>query len=781
MKKRNSTEPVQLRDPLNEQHKGRKKLISCIALVLGVAIIPLMYSGIYLASVWDTYGRLDTLPVAVVNHDQGAQINGEERNLGQELIDKMEESKDLDWVMTDEADAKAGLETENRYYAVIDIPSDFSQNVATAEDVDKVPATITYSANEKRNYIASTIMKSAAQSLQKELRASVTEQITGNLVQQLNSVPSQMETISEGFTTLGDGTGALRSGMDILLQGSQTITTNLETLDNGLEQAKDGSEQLNQALTQLPTLMQGIEQLNQGASDLSAGLNQAAQGASTLNDGAANLTDLTNGIQSLSQGSNQVSIGAQQYVSLTNGIQQALMTNGYDGAKTVQALAQQLQSASGSQADSLKAMIGIIGGNSTVIQNLTDQYNAIKDNPAYAQQAAQLQALIGMLQQDMNKGSASAASQYAAAGAQLVNGTSQLNQGAEQLAASTGKIGELQSGISSLNTALSQLNDGGKQVADGTATLSSSSSQLTQLQQGVGSLNSALGQLSGGASQLYQGSSELTNGVSSAQDGVVQLDDGVASAKEELDGAISETSEKLKATDGLETYTANGVSVQAEPYEAVPNYGTAFAPYFISVSLWTGGLSILMSIYLEPNRRMKRLSVDSHSRVIRMFAFLGIGVLQAVLLGIVGQFGLGLPINHVFGFYSAVILASVTFVAIIQFLMMYLGDIGKILSMALMVLQLTSTGGTFPIETSGAFFEVLNKIMPMTYSVNLLKEVISGGDAGIIWYNVGILFAFFAVFTAVTLGLSIYQNKKDKKKKEIEHIDIDTDVTEMTV
>ena len=119
---------------------------------------------------------------------------------------------------------------------------------------------------------------------------------------------------------------------------------------------------------------------------------------------------------------------------------------------------------------------------------------------------------------------------------------------------------------------------------------------------------------------------------------------------------------------------------------------------------------------------MKRLSVDSHSRVIRMFAFLGIGVLQAVLLGIVSQFGLGLPINHVFGFYSAVILASVTFVAIIQFLMMYLGDIGKILSMALMVLQLTSTGGTFPIETSGAFFEVLNKIMPMTYSVNLLKS-----------------------------------------------------------
>ena len=64
--KRNSTEQVQLRRPIKRNSTKAEKLISCIALVLGVAIIPLMYSGIYLASVWDTYGRLDTLPVAVM-------------------------------------------------------------------------------------------------------------------------------------------------------------------------------------------------------------------------------------------------------------------------------------------------------------------------------------------------------------------------------------------------------------------------------------------------------------------------------------------------------------------------------------------------------------------------------------------------------------------------------------------------------------------------------------------------------------------------------------------
>lgn len=745
-----------------EQRAKRKKWIGCIALILGVAIIPLMYSGIYLASVWDTYGRLDTLPVAVVNRDKGAELNGSHRNLGQELVNKMQESKDLDWVVTDATDARAGLEKENRYYAIIDIPEDFSQNVATAQDVDKVPATITYSANEKRNYIASTILKSAAASLQKELRASVTEQITGNLTEQLNSVPEQLGTISEGFTTLQTGIGALRSGMTTLLQGSQAVSDNLGTLSNGLVQAKNGSTQLNDALAQLPALTQGVEQLGNGAAQLSSGLEQAAQGAAALNEGAGSLTTLSGGITALEQGADQVASGAQQYVALSNGIQQALVANGYDGAKTVVALAQQLQSVSGAQAQSLQAMIGIIGGNDAVIQALTTQYDAIKDNAAYAQQAALLQQLIGMLQQDLAKGESSAAAQYAAAGTQLTAGATQLNQGVQQLAASTDRLGELQAGIGNLNTALGQLNAGGLQVANGTAALISGSGRLGELTQGVSALDNALGQLATGAAQLNGGAQQLTDGIAQAQDGVVQLDEGVANAKTELDGKIAETQEKLKATEGLENYAATGVSVESEPYESVPNYGTAFAPYFISVSLWTGGLSILMSIYLEPNRRLKRLSMDSHNRVIRMLGILGIGALQAVLLGIVAQFGLGLPINDVAGFYGALLLASLTFVSIIECLMIHLGDVGKILSMALMVLQLTSTGGTFPIETSGAFFEVLNRIMPMTYSVNLLKEVISGSDAGMAWYNAGILFAFFAVFAGILLGLALYQNRKDK-------------------
>ncbi len=112
--------------------------------------------------------------------------------------------------------------------------------------------------------------------------------------------------------------------------------------------------------------------------------------------------------------------------------------------------------------------------------------------------------------------------------------------------------------------------------------------------------------------------------------------------------------------------------------------------------------------------------------------------------------------------------------------MMYLGDIGKILSMALMVLQLTSTGGTFPIETSGAFFEVLNKIMPMTYSVNLLKEVISGGDAGIIWYNVEFyLHSLLHLQQLLWDWLFIKIKRQKNQAKQIEQVD--TDFTEMTV
>ncbi|MEG0663406.1 MAG: YhgE/Pip family protein, partial [Anaerovoracaceae bacterium] len=138
----------------------RRKKIKKITVVIGALIIPLLYSFFYLGAFWDPYSRLDDVPVAVVNLDQGADINGAHRNLGEEVCDNLEKDGSLAFAFTDQETAKTGTEG-NKYYASITIPKDFSQNVASAATTDKQQAKLEYAVNEKRNYLAAQILNSA--------------------------------------------------------------------------------------------------------------------------------------------------------------------------------------------------------------------------------------------------------------------------------------------------------------------------------------------------------------------------------------------------------------------------------------------------------------------------------------------------------------------------------------------------------------------------------------------------------------------------------------------
>ena len=186
----------------------------------------------------------------------------------------------------------------------------------------------------------------------------------------------------------------------------------------------------------------------------------------------------------------------------------------------------------------------------------------------------------------------------------------------------------------------------------------------------------------------------------------------------------------------------------------------------MNVSLWTGGLVALMTITFDFKRRLKTMGPDSNKPFIRFLAFCGISIAQAMLAGLVAQFGLGLNINHPGIFYAGLITIALTYTWIIEFFMLVLGDIGKMISMVAMVLQLTSTGGSFPIETSPAFFRALNPFLPMTYGIRLMKEAISGSDPGYAWQNLLIVLSFgLGAIALLFLGLALKKNLS--KNKEI--------------
>ena len=193
-------------------------------IVFVVLFIPFIYSFFYLKAYWNPYGEgnIDNLPVAIVNSDKGDK--------GDLLIKSIKDSKKLKLSVVSSTKADEGL-NNGKYYAVITIPEDFTSSMESASTTNKKHATITYSPNQKTNYLSSQIINTVVLTVEKNLDNTVNSEIVNTLSNNLESVPDQLNTISNGFSELNDGTSKLESG-------SKSLTDGAKTLNNGTSEIK---------------------------------------------------------------------------------------------------------------------------------------------------------------------------------------------------------------------------------------------------------------------------------------------------------------------------------------------------------------------------------------------------------------------------------------------------------------------------------------------------------------------------------------------------------------
>ena len=90
---------------LNQKKKKIPKIIKFIVL-LGIILIPTIYTTIFLGSMWDPYGNVDQLPVAIVNLDKACEYNDKELAVGNELVKNLKENASLDFSFVDEETAQ---------------------------------------------------------------------------------------------------------------------------------------------------------------------------------------------------------------------------------------------------------------------------------------------------------------------------------------------------------------------------------------------------------------------------------------------------------------------------------------------------------------------------------------------------------------------------------------------------------------------------------------------------------------------------------------------------
>ena len=543
-----------------------------------ICFIPFLYSIFFLKSVWDPYGSTRNLPVAVVNKDIPVEYQGRKMDVGKQTVDELKKNHQLKWEFVSAKEAKYGM-SHRKYYAVVTIPKDFSENATTV--LQKHPKTMKlhYQTNGSLNYIGQVIAQTGMTRLNEKIRAQVTNAYATVMFKQLHVVGKGMnkaadgaQQIGTGMVTLSDGVNRYVAGVSQVNNGVQTLRVSVAPLASGAQQLATGSQTLANGIMQytggvsllgngvgqlmansgalnsganqlsggLSTLMANSGALNSGASQLNAGLNTLMANSGTLSSGAnqlsSGLNTLSGNSENLRNGSGQLASGANQLNSTVNSQLGNINFNGIMGAMDQ---AQNLQQGLGQLQTGLATAKNALAGVQSSAASLQQASGALSGAAGAGDKLKGIATndgqIAGLAQQILSDDKASDQSKKAAQ--QIVQNASANVAAIQGLSGTLGQLNNLQGSLSGMQQQLGQLSQMSAVLdnADGTirqansllATLNGYKGTLAAMPGAVDQLKQATSRISSGASTLNSGVNQYTNGVDSAAAGAGTLNSGI--------------------------------------------------------------------------------------------------------------------------------------------------------------------------------------------------------------------------------------------------------------
>ncbi|WP_077622833.1 YhgE/Pip domain-containing protein [Sediminibacillus massiliensis] len=346
----------------------------------------------------------------------------------------------------------------------------------------------------------------------------------------------------------------------------------------------------------------------------------------------------------------------------------------------------------------------------------------------------------------------------------LMDGSEELTNGSERLA---GQSGTLTEGSDKLVRAGEDLSSGSAELDESGETLASGSESLSQnsqsLNKGADELSGGMSQLQGGAESLHSGLEELEGGSQELNDGAHQLNEG----SNELLTGTSELAKRLRegseALNGVQSENDNAdmfsspTHLENHEVSNSPNYGYGMAPYMMSVALFLGAIVVCL---LFPVGVPSSEPTGGFAWWFSKFSvLLFVSILQAVIMTSI-LLWIGLDPFSAPELFLVAIVTSMAFMALVQFFAVVFGNPGRFIVLIMMVMQLSAAGGAFPVELLSGFFQQVNPFLPMTYSIDVFRQVISlNGSA------VPDLMILAGIFLFFHLGTLVFFAVKAKKRQ----------------
>ena len=599
---------------------------------------------------------------------------------------------------------------------------------------------------------------------------------TATLASGVNQYTSRVDQLGSGLTTLKNNSASLRSEASQL---NATVNSSLGSLDfTGIMSA------MNQASLDFTGIMSAMNQASQMKSSLASlqsGLTQAQSALSAVSTEANQLKTASSALSGVSSAASSLSGVAQNDAAIAQSAA-ALAQSTTDATTKAQleTIAQKAQSnvttiqGLGTALSQVNSLSTSLSGLQSQLNNLASLQTTLSGAQTTLNQANQLlttlqgyqgalsamPSQLAALKQATNSlasGAASLQSRMSTAQAginQYTAGVDTAASGASQLSANSASLtsgaNQLQSGVSQYTAGVNQANAGTGQLTANSAALVSGANQLAtaliQLNAKVPSLVSGVSALASGTQKLVDNSPALVAGTAKLNAGAGELADKLISGAEKVN-AVQPSKKTAKMF-------AAPTTVKHTNYSYVPNYGHALAPYVLSVALYVG---TLIFNFVYPIRRValfgrkasawwaSKLAVGMTSVTVMALAEGGIMML------------LGLQVLHVPSFFWTLILFGWASMAVVMFLSMTFDNPGRFVAMVLLMLQLGGSGGTFPMQVTMKFYNVIHWYLPMTYSILGLRNGISGGlGAHYVAFCNSVLLAITIVFVILLLVSMIY-------------------------
>lgn len=687
--------------------------VIALVVIIGISVVPCLYAWFNIAASWDPYSNTGNLKVAVASADEGYEgsLIPIEINIGDKVLSALRENTQMEWVFTTEEKATSGVKS-GKYYAAIVIPKDFSNKMMSvfSEKVEKPE--ITYYSNAKENAIAPKVTDKGAGAVQRQVNEVFIETVSDTTLTVLQAVSnmtqaSGAETIVDNLNTnLNQIAGDLTASAS-LLESFSDMTGSAQKLLNST------TEFLQTVQQQTKESRQTFQETSKTFSGLDDSMDAAADSVGTALKSAENVYDQMD--QVISGAFSDESADAQQIAS------------------------------------TLDTLAGQVGNVVTAYTSVRDSVAAVADK--YPETSPLVDAIVVRMDTSIQ---------------QQKNLQSKLQDSAKGLRDATTDLGTARSELKNL-AAKNRENMSGVSASYKSSvqkSLNQLSASLTSSKQEISSLLSQLDQSANGIYKLTDTAdsdlSEIQKVLGDSGELLAEASDRIADTTAKLDemetsGDFSEL-EALISGDksAISTFLAAPVSLDTHKIYEIANYGSSMAPFYSVLSIWIGGIVLvaMLKVNVSENCTKGLKNVKLHQIYFgRFITFMIVGLFQSTLIALGDLLYLGIQCEHPFLFLLGCWFSSLVFVNIIYTLTVSLGDIGKAVSVILLVVQVAGTGGTFPIEVAPSFFRAVYPLLPFTHSMAALRETVGGMYGMNYWIDLGKLAIFLGISLIVGLVL----------------------------